>query len=555
MARAAKSKPANDSATKGKASVATTNGTTTPVSVASEKKDTSEAPTALGGKPDKKVYEVEQERLKSSIDALQVKLSAAKDKISLANKGGAGNERRNALKAELDQIRGQQSNNKTSRGKVLDQIKTYDESIKKKIKDLQAAKGKISFKSTAELDAHIKYALRMPLYFKLKLCSYRNLENQVDSGMLKLADEKRALAEITSCKRSRRTLDTFQSEQESIDVDRAAVAELRKQLDDPDFKAVSDRYDKVKQELDELKKEEDVYYANRSKLVEERDSIQAQLTPLYDEKRQSMQTFREANDRFYNKLQEDRARRAERIRAQRASDELQAKQETAQRLREEAESPAYQAQIEDCQTLIDSFSGKSSENGALKSTFLVEKQEVAGVSKLEIRKVEDVPEGVVVRKKKGEDSDAYFVGGKGKNKGKKTKTNGSVETASHLNLPFSTLSALLNFSIPPPTSSADIPRVIENLQTKKAWFEANQARQTAANIAKAEAEIQRLTGSSKDVQSIETADVTPPNGGGEVPSDPAPTPSVSGPSSLAVPSDEVLEKLEVINETEAASES
>ncbi|KAJ3785472.1 hypothetical protein GGU10DRAFT_387452 [Lentinula aff. detonsa] len=538
MDRAPKSKPANNSATKGKASVATTNGTTTPVSVASEKKDTSEAPTAPGGKPDKKVYEAEQERLKSSIDALQVKLSAAKDKISLANKGGAGNERRNALKAELDQSRGEQSNNKTSRGKVLDQIKAYDESIKKKIKDLQAAKGKISFKSTAELDAHIK-----------------NLENQVDSGMLKLADEKRALAEITSSKRSRRTLDTLQSEQESIDVDRAAVAELRKQLDDPDFKAVSDRYDKVKQELDELKKEEDVYYANRSKLVEERDSIQAQLTPLYDEKRQSMQTFREANDRFYNKLQEDRARRAERIRAQRAADELQAKQETAQRLREEAESPAYQAQIEDCQTLIDSFSGKSSENGALKSTFLVEKQEVAGVSKLEIRKVEDVPEGVVVRKKKGEDSDAYFVGGKGKNKGKKTKANGSAETASHLNLPFSTLSALLNFSIPPPTSSADIPRVIENLKTKKAWFEANQARQTAANIAKAEAEIRRLTGSSKDVQSIETADVTPPNGGGEVPSDPAPTPSVSGPSSLAVPSDEVLEKLEVINETEAASES
>ncbi|KAJ3985881.1 hypothetical protein F5890DRAFT_1082406 [Lentinula detonsa] len=555
MARAAKSKPANNSATKDKASVATTNGTTTPVSVASEKKDTSEAPTAPGGKPDKKAYEAEQERLKSSIDALQIKLSAAKDKISLANKGGAGNERRNALKAELDQIRGQQSNNKTSRGKVLDQIKAYDESIKQKIKDLQAAKGKISFKSTAELDAHIKYALHIPLYFILKLCSYRNLENKVDSGMLKLADEKRALAEITSCKRSRRTLDTFQSEQESIDVDRAAVAELRKQLDDPDFKAVSDRYDKVKQELDELKKEEDVYYANRSKLVEERDSIQAQLTPLYDEKRQSMQTFREANDRFYNKLQEDRARRAERIRAQRAADELQAKQETAQRLREEAEAPAYQAQIEDCQTLIDSFSGKSSENGALKSTSLVEKQEVAGVSKLEIRKIEDVPEGVVVRKKKGEDSDAYFVGGKGKNKGKKTKANGSAETASQLNLPFSTLSALLNFSIPPPTSSADIPRVIENLKTKKAWFEANQARQTAANVAKAEAEIQRLTGSSKDVRSIETADVTPPNGGGEVPSDPAPTPSVSGPSSLAVPSDEVLEKLEVINETEAASES
>ncbi|KAJ3857418.1 hypothetical protein EV368DRAFT_30302 [Lentinula lateritia] len=532
MAPASKSKPANGTTAKGNASTPTTNGTTTPVSIASEKKDTFEVPSVSGGKPDKKAYDVEQERLKGEIDALQVKLACIfhQDKISLVTKGGAGNERRNALKAELDEIRGLQSNNKTSRGKVLDQVKVYDESIKKKVKDLQAAKGKISFKSTAELDAHIK-----------------NLEKQVDSGTLKLADEKRALAEISSCKRSRRTLDAFQSDQESIDADRAAVAELRKQLDDPDFKAVSERYDKAKQELDELKKEEDVLYANRSKLFEERDSIQAQLNTLYNEKRESLQNFREANDRYYSKLNEDRARRAERLRAQRAAEELQKKQEVALQLREEAEVPAYQAQIEDCQTLIDSLSGKTSGDVTLKSAPLVKKQELVGVSKLEIRKVEDVPEGVVVRKKKGEDDDSYFVGGKGKGKGKKigSKANGSTENPSHFNIPLPTLSALLNFSIPPPISSADIPRVVENLKTKKEWFEANQARQTAANIAKAEAEIQRLMGPSKDIQSPETADVTPPNGGGEVPEDSAPTPSVSGLSSLAVPGDEV-------NETEAA---
>jgi hypothetical protein len=38
-----------------------------------------------------------------------------------------------------------------------------------------------------------------------------------------------------------------------------------------------------------------------------------------------------------------------------------------------------------------------------------------------------------------------------------------------------------------------VPRVVEDLKTKKAWFEANQARVTAEAIAKAEAEIQRLT--------------------------------------------------------------
>lgn len=72
----AKSKSANGSAAKGNASATSTNGTTTQVLVtANGKKDTSDAtPVSSGGKPDKKAYDVEQERLKSEIDTLQVKL-------------------------------------------------------------------------------------------------------------------------------------------------------------------------------------------------------------------------------------------------------------------------------------------------------------------------------------------------------------------------------------------------------------------------------------------------------------------------------------------------
>ena len=150
----AKSKSTGSSG-KGK-TPASTNGTTTPVSTApSEKKTISDAsaPTA-GGKPDKSKFDAEQQRLKTEIDALQLKLvgvswvspvkslelnvhvcdqSAVRDKISLATKGGSGNEKRNALKAELDSIRDQQSSNKLSRGKILDQVKSYNESISKRV--------------------------------------------------------------------------------------------------------------------------------------------------------------------------------------------------------------------------------------------------------------------------------------------------------------------------------------------------------------------------------------------------------------------------------------
>ena len=319
----------------------------------------------------------------------------------------------------------------------------------------------------------------------------------MDSGTLKLADEKRALQEINQTKRMRKTVESFKANSDSIDADRAAVEELKKQLDDPEAKAISERYDAIKAELDEIKKEEDELYANRSQLFEERTSLQQQLDALFAERRESTARFREANDRFYEKLNEDRARRAERWRAQKEAEEEEKRNARVLQLREEASQPAFQLQIEDCQTLIDFFSGKS--------TTAIVSSEKAGYAEpaREIRQVAAAPDNFVARKKKGDEEEAYFVGGKGKSKGKKgPKANGTAaaeapSSSSNVNLPFATLSALLSMSIPPPSSQADVPRVVEDLKTKKAWFEANQVRVTAEAVAKAEAEIQRLTKKGK----------------------------------------------------------
>ncbi|KAL7282434.1 hypothetical protein ACG7TL_003905 [Trametes sanguinea] len=567
------SKPAaaaNGAAKKPAAKSTTPSGTASPATATVEIQEF--AAVVYGpGKPDKTLYDAEQNKIKAEIDAVQVKLLAAlpseavelispaqtavKEKIALTSKSGPGSERRNALKAELDSIRGQQSTNKLSRGKIHDQLKTIQDGIQKKlysltlswkIKDLNAARAKIPFKTVAEVDERI-----------------RQLEKQVESGNLKLVEEKRALQEISQWKRSRRIVEGFQAEQESIEADRAKADELRKQLDDPEAIAISKRYDEIKAELDELKKESDEAYASRSKLLDERSALQGQLDELYNKKRESAQRFKEANDRFYTKLNEDRARRAERQRAQRQAEEEAKKKEIADRLREEAEIPAFQAQIEDCQTLIDYFSGKSSTATLSSQKPLKQKSDLAGVPKLEPRQVEAAPEGVIVRKKKGEDEDAYFVGG-GKKKGAKKgaakpsapapETNGGSESASgQLNVPLPTLTALLSLSIPPPTSSADVSRVIEDLKTKKAWFEANQARVTAENKAKAEAEIRRILGKSADQTEAPTPaadDIAPPNGGAELPAEPAPTPASTDLPSTAVPVDTVEQKLETVQEQE-----
>jgi hypothetical protein len=382
---------------------------------------------------------------------------------------------------------------------------------------------------------------------------------------MKIADEKRAINEISSLKRSKRTVEGLQADEDTIQADRDAITELKKQLDDPEGKAMADRYDTIQAELDELKKQSDEVQATRGKLLDERTALQAELDILYNRKRESAHNFRAANDRFYAKLTEDRARRAERERAQRAAEEEAKKAEIVNRLREEAEMPAFQAQIEDCDTLINYFSGKPS--GTLSTAQTVEKEKtvLAGVAALDIRKVDEAApsEGLLVRKKKDADADSYFVGGKGK----KSKKQGSAKAApaaeatepsssssDRLNVPLATLSALLSLSIPPPASSADIPRVVEDLSTKKAWFVANQTRVTAENKAKAEKEIERLTGGGRQekVEVPVSDELTPPNGGAERPAEPAPTPAGnSEPSSVPVPEEEVVEALEVTETAQA----
>jgi DNA repair exonuclease SbcCD ATPase subunit len=236
----------------------------------------------------------------------------------------------------------------------------------------------------------------------------------VESGKLRLGDEKRALQEISNNRRLRRTVEGFQAEQAAIDREKEEEEQLRAQLDDPEAKATSERYEKLKAEFDDLKRESDEAYANKNKLFDERNALQREVDELWSLKKESIQRYKTANDRYWAKAKEEQARRAEKQRQLRAAEEQQKKLDLVERLREEASSPAYQIEIQDCQTLIDAFSkGTTSEVPAVTSAAERKKVGLAGIPELDIRKVE-APADLVARKKKGEEDEAYFVAGKGK---------------------------------------------------------------------------------------------------------------------------------------------
>ena len=396
---------------------------------------------------------------------------------------------------------------------------------------MNSKKLKAPYKTTQEIDNQTTCVVVVNLLMQssdLRL-SFSKLTKLVESGSMKLVDERKALNEISALRRVRKTVEDFQAEQDSIDADRKELDELRKQLDDPELKAASERFDKIKAELDELKKESDVAYESRNHLFDERKQLQERLDEIWSQKKEAQTVYRQESDRYYQQVKEDRAKRIEKQIAQKKAEETEKKKAQAEQLLEDARHPAFAAEIQDCQTLIDYFSVKTGTTEAVPTSSLYTKAEVAGAPKLELRQVDST--GLVLKKKKkGDEEENYFVAKKkqlASKKGASTpapappKENGPSASSQQLQLPFGTLSGLLALSIPPPVNSGDVPRVIEDLKTKKAWFHANrtcfihhylpdspprvEARVTQENIAKAETQIAKL-GKGKEADEA-TADV------------------------------------------------
>jgi len=325
---------------------------------------------------------------------------------------------------------------------------------------------------------------------------------------MKLVDEKKALAEISQLKKTRKVVEAFGPQQDAIDADKAKIDEIRATLDDPAVKSVSDKFNAARAELDQINKQHDEQSKGRDALFDERNALGKEIDALYTLKKASVAAFREANDKFYDKLNASRTARLERQKAERQQFEDQKRKEINERLLEEAQAPAFEREIEDCQTLIDFFRRRTGLAGSVEASAgssLYNRPDVKGVPKLELRQIDAAPPpGGVVLKKKGEQEEEVWGGG-GK-KGKKQQNNkkgvpvaAPVEdkeakdpNEEKLNLPFGTLGGLLALGISSPLTVGEVPKTIDALEAKKAYFKANQDRVTKEKIAVVEKKIAAL---------------------------------------------------------------
>lgn len=432
--------------------------------------------TTLGKpeRPDEEAFRKAEAVAKRELDDAQKALSEVKNQIDLA-KPGNKNPRQQELKVQLAEIRSQVAAKKASRGKIEDQIKTLQDSINARVKELNAKKNNMPYRTVADLGAAID-----------------KLDRDVSSGKMKIVDERKALQEISALTKQKKNFPIFDEQHKTIDADRATLKSMKEQKQDPELKELNDKYDVLDKEMKAIKEEQDSAYEHINSLRDQRTAMQAVKQEKWEAVKKIQDEFYQNRNAYRTYEKEARRLRDERRAEERARLELEKKRAIATERMEAASQPALVFEIQTCESLIAYFDPSSAE-AARRAKQAVAPRELAAKATREVKPIDRKP---LVK----EEVD-YFVGGGGKKKkGKKNRgaltdsaESPTTENApSKFNLNVAILEQLSTIDVPTPSSHEDVPQLLKLLKEKMQYFQDNQERITKENIAKAKKEIERL---------------------------------------------------------------
>jgi len=368
--------------------------------------------------------------------------------------------RQQELRAQLATIRQQRSGFKSSRGSIQDKIASLDAQLKSRIAEQKTARSRVSFKSVEDVDREID-----------------RLTKQVDTGLMKLVDEKKALAEASNLRKQRKGFAGFEEAEKGINDVKTQISELRKTMDNPEAKALSEKYNEISKTLDEIKAEQDDAYKGINSLRDERTKLQADQQAKYFAVRDIKDKYHKARVAYRDYEQEQWRARQEKQKAEWDAYQKEKRRKNADQKLEEASEPAYLDEILTTETLIRFFDPSApvaSRSLRGPSGFAAEAQRTVEES--------SIP-GTKVSKKEDRD-DMYFMGTGGKKGKKGKKTNGTAAPApstpieGKFNLDFGVIEQLGKVNVEPPMNQSDVPAVVEKLKAKLDHWKNDQEKKT-----------------------------------------------------------------------------
>ena len=283
---------------------------------------------------------------------------------------------------------------------------------------------------------------------------------------MKLVDEKKALAAISTLRKQRKSFAGFDEAERGIEDVKSQIRELRKTLDNPEAKVLSKKYDEINQELASIQ----ALWDERSKLHGEQQEKYSALKAIKDEYYQARTAYRDHEQELHRQ-------RLERQKADREAYQKDKRRKTAEKKLEEASQPAYFDEISAADGLIRYFDPSVPEEAkALRgpSGFAAEAQRSVVGSDFRGTKVS----------KKEEREDNYFMGtgGKKAKKGKKANATGSPAPSTpaegKFNLSVGVIEEFSKVGIEPPMNQAGVAEALEKLKRKRDQWKNDQPLKT-----------------------------------------------------------------------------
>jgi uncharacterized coiled-coil DUF342 family protein len=420
--------------------------------------DATTAPATTDGassrpqKPDEAKYKTDLAKAEKDHEAAQKRFNDARAKLDGARpgKGGSANDRFKELVDDQKSIRQKQAEHKSAKAGQQDKFNKLDAEVKKLIAEQKENRGRVGFKSTEEIDAKID-----------------QLDRQVNSGQMKLVDEKKALAEISSLRRTKKTFTGFDEAQQRIDSKKAEMTELKKTFDNAESRALSQKYEDNQKELDDIK-------AAREGTNKNFDNLKAEREKFYSEQQATYAAIRKVKDDYYGqrkayKAYEDQIyeQKRERQRAERDAYEKEKRKRIANEKLEEASEPAYLDEIRTAESLIRHFDPTYGQEEGEKGPgqFAASAQRTVDGGEFK---------GMKVVKKEDED---FFVGGGGKKKGGKNK-KAAAPTSNKLAMDIGLIQQMGKLGLDTPSDQSEVPAVVEKLKEKLAKWKKDQDSET-----------------------------------------------------------------------------
>ena len=289
-----------------------------------------------------------------------------------------------------------------------------------------------------------------------------------------MADEKKYLSDISQLGRQKKQFDGLDDLQTRIDAKKAENSELKKTFDNPESRALAQKYEDNQKELDEIKaaregtnKNMDSLKADRERLYNEQQATYANIRKIKDEYYAARKAYKEHEDQVYQQ-------RRERQKAERDSYDKERRRRVAEQKLEEASEPAFLDEIRTAEGLIKHFDpsyGASTEDKG-PGEFAASAERTVDESGFK---------GMKVMKKQEEE---FFVGGGGKKKGKGKKdktalaTNGASTDSGKMSLNIGIIEGLAKVGVDAPSSQAETSSVVEKLKEKLEGWKKEQDTQT-----------------------------------------------------------------------------